>query len=104
MSYVNYGAAMMKSLYANMDWKWRPRGEENSVHFEPLKPSEVIRPEDDGGGQLWEKYNGLDPTDSTTQEPGFLEDRHFLLLPRNIRGYSLRDKQWGKYIQRAHKC
>lgn len=102
MSYVKYGATTMSKPHEDFDWDWfrlRPRREENSVHFEPLKPSQVIRPEDNGGGQLWEKYNGLDPTDPMTQESGFLEDRHFLLLPRNIGGFSLKDKQWGEYMQ-----
>lgn len=108
MSYVKYvskigeskiGESTVGESRKDWDWDWwrlLPRKESNSVQFEPLKPNDVIQPEDNGGGQLWKKYNGLDPTDPTTQEPGFLEDRHFLLLPQNIRGFSLRDKQWGK--------
>lgn len=73
-----------------------PKREKNSVHFEPVKPSEVIEPDDYGGGELWKKYIDLDPLDSKTKEPGFLEDRHYLLCPTIIRGFSLKNKQWGE--------
>ena len=98
MSYVKYGPKFGER-HDDLDWDWsrlRPRKEKSSVYFEPLKPNEIIQPEDNGGGQLWKNYNGLDPTDPVTQRPNFLEDRHFLLLPQNIRGFSIRDKQWGK--------
>ncbi|KAL8831484.1 MAG: hypothetical protein Q9170_005268 [Blastenia crenularia] len=99
MSYAKYGARFSK-FREDMDWdllKLRPRREKTSIHFEPLKPNEIIQPEDNGGGQLWKNYNGIDPTSTSTQEAGFLEDCHFLLLPRNIRGFSLKDKQWETY-------
>ena len=100
MSYVKHGSTKRSVLKDDLDWDWlklRPRREQNSIDYEPLKPRDIVQPEDNCGGQLWSTYNGLDPTDSKTQEPGFLEDRHFLLFPHNIRGFSLGDKQWGEY-------
>ncbi|KAL8888554.1 MAG: hypothetical protein Q9215_004036 [Flavoplaca cf. flavocitrina] len=94
MSYVKYGAKIGRQHEEDFStWqRRRSRMETNSVDIEPVKPSDIVEPADNGGGQLWKKYNGLDPT---THEPDSLEDHHFLLLPQNIRGFSLRDKQWG---------
>ncbi|KAL9026509.1 MAG: hypothetical protein Q9196_004835 [Gyalolechia fulgens] len=94
MSYVRYGEKIGRQYefdYPARELR-RARMETNSVDIEPVKPSDIVEPADDGGGQLWKKYNGLDPT---THKPDSLEDHHFLLLPQNIRGFSLRDKQWG---------
>ncbi|KAL8860659.1 MAG: hypothetical protein Q9178_003012 [Gyalolechia marmorata] len=74
-------------------WERRQsRMETNTVDIEPVKPSDIVEPADNGGGQLWKNYSGLDPI---THDPDSLEDHHFLLLPQKIRGFSLRDKQWG---------
>ncbi|KAL9039977.1 MAG: hypothetical protein Q9180_002203 [Flavoplaca navasiana] len=78
-------------------WKLQPHREKNSVHFQPVNPSDINEPEDDGGGELWKKYIDLDPLDACTKAPGFLEDLHYLLCPSIIRGFSLKDKQWETY-------
>ena len=58
----------------------------------------MIEPEDYGGGELWKKYTDLDPLDPRTKECEFLEDRHYLLCPSIIRGFSTKVKQWGKSL------
>ena len=100
MSYVKHGSTKRSVIKDDLDWDWlklRPRREQNSIDYEPLKPRDIVQPEDNGGGQLWTTYNNLDPTDL---EDGVLEDRHFLLFPHNIRGFSLGDKHRGEYISK----
>ena len=58
----------------------------------------MTEPEDYGGGELWKKYTDLDPLNPRTKEREFLEDRHYLLCPSIIRGFSIRVKQWGKSL------
>ncbi|KAL9027204.1 MAG: hypothetical protein Q9196_004243 [Gyalolechia fulgens] len=100
VSYVKYGSnGRASGSEMGFDWlnyRWSKK-EENSVHFEPLKPSDINEPEDNGGGELWKRYIDIDPLHKDTEELGYLEDRHYLLCPSIIRGFSLRDKQWETY-------
>ena len=68
-------------------------GYKYGIETDPLPPSQVIEPEDSGGGILWGGLHEFDPREVDRSK---LEDRHFVLFPRNIMGMIIKYKQWSE--------
>ena len=70
---------------------------ETSRHHHNVEGSGTLPP-DRGGGQRWEKYNNIDPTQNAD-----LTQHQYFLLPGHILGFALKTKEWRKSFSQFTK-